>query len=592
MIRFSPRSRTPAVDARLDQLDAVRFGARLWAHDDALWGDDPERRRVAANRLGWLDVPTRLQAEIGALRSFAAEVVAEGFTHAVLLGMGGSSLAPEVLKLTLGGAPGGTPGGAPSLDLSVLDNTSPAAVRAVELSHDPRRTLFIVSSKSGGTIEVSSFEKHFHDWVRAARGEETGRSFVAITDPGTALEDLARSRGYRRTFVNPADIGGRYSALSYFGLVPAALMGVDLDALLAGALAEAAVSGPAVPAAQNPALVLGAALGELGLSGRNKLTLVIPGRTAALGSWIEQLVAESTGKIGRGIVPIAEEALGGTEAYGRDRVFVAIETEPLSATDEARLAALAGLGHPVLSWSPAVPGGAAGRRDARSLAHALGAEFLRWEIATATAGAVLAVDPFDEPNVSEAKQATQAVLQRWLETGRFESPAPLARAGEVQVFAPAAIATRLREAAGAGPFAVAASVMTLAQSGDYVALLAYMHRTSERHERLQKLRHALRDASRLATTLGYGPRFLHSTGQLHKGGPNSGVFIQLTCDEGEDAAIPGERYGFAALRQAQAAGDFQVLEKRARRVVRVHLGAKVEQALDDFLAALETRSRI
>jgi glucose-6-phosphate isomerase len=586
VIRISAGARTPAVDARLAQLDQLRFSVRLWRKDDTLWGDDPEHRRVAANRLGWLEVADRMRGEVESLQSFASKAAGDGFTHAVLLGMGGSSLAPEVLRLTLGSAKAGS-GGAAALELTVLDNTSPAAVRAVAGTHDPRRTLFIVSSKSGGTIEVASFEKYFFDWVRAARGEEAGRSFAAITDPDTLLEQLARSRGYRRAFINPPDIGGRYSALSFFGLVPAALIGADLDALLEGAAAEAKACAATVPLSENPAVVLGAALGELALSGRNKLTLVLPSRFAALGSWIEQLVAESTGKLGRGIIPITEESLATPEYYGRDRVFVAIEPEPLDPDDEARLLALESAGQPVIRWSHGEKPSA--RHDASALARALGAEFLRWEIATATAGAVLAVDPFDEPNVSEAKQATQGVLEGWLESGRFESPSPFARAGDVQVFAPTDLSPRLREAGSAGPHAAAAALLGLAQSGDYFAVLAYMHRTRERHTRLQRLRHVVRDDMRLATTLGYGPRFLHSTGQLHKGGANNGVFLQLTCDEGEELPIPGERFGFGTLRQAQAAGDYEVLERRKRRVVRVHLGARVETALDELIAAFENR---
>ena len=586
MIRFSASARTPAVGARLDQLDEQRFAARLWRHDDTLWGADPEHRRVAANRLGWLEVAERMRAELEGLRAFAAKAAADGFTHAVLLGMGGSSLAPEVLRLTLGV-------GAGALELAVLDNTSPEAVRAVADAHDPRRTLFLVSSKSGGTLEVTSFEKYFFEWVRAAKGDQAGRSFVAITDPGTSLEQLAHTRGYRRTFVNPPDIGGRYSALSFFGLVPAALIGADLDALLEGAAAEAAASGPEVPAHDHPALTLGAAMGELGLAGRTKLTLVLPAELAALGSWIEQLVAESTGKRGRGIVPVTEEPLGLPEQYGRDRLFAAIEPDALAPADSARLTALESSGQAVLKWSRRAEAPGSNGRSAPSLARVLGGEFLRWEIATAAAGAILALDPFDEPNVAEAKQATQEVLKRWLATGRFDPPAPtaLARAGEVQLFAPTAVAPLLRDSGAGGPFAAAAMLLSVGKQGDYLALLAYMFRKRERHDRLQSLRVVLRDSSRLATTLGYGPRFLHSTGQLHKGGPNTGLYLQLTADEGEDEAIPGEKYGFATLRRAQADGDYQVLERRERRVARLHLGAKVEESLDALISAVEARAR-
>jgi len=565
-MNFSLGPAQAAVEARLRRLDEQRFAERLWVHDDALWGDDPEHRKVAANRLGWLDVPLTLREEVDALHTLAISIWREGFTQAVLLGMGGSSLAPEVLRLTFGVKPG-------AIELDVLDNTSPAAVRAVTEACDPRTTLFIVASKSGGTIEIASFEKYFYEWVRAARGDQAGRAFVAITDPGTALEKLALERGYRRVCSNPPDIGGRYSALSYFGLVPASLIGVDTGDLLDAARAEADASGPKVPAAESPGLRLGAALGELALAGRDKLTLVLGPEIASLGSWIEQLVAESTGKQGRGILPVADEPLGPPALYGSDRVFVAVSLKPLAAETEAALAALGAAGHPVLRWTlPSL--------------SAIGAEFLRWEIATAVASAVLGVDPFDEPNVTEAKQATQAVLKGWLEQGAFPAPAIAAAAGAVFVESPAPIAQTLAGRAGGFPAAWVPALLSLAHPGDYLALLAYMHRTSERHERIERLRHLLRDASRLATTTGYGPRFLHSTGQLHKGGPATGLFVQLTCDEGDELPIPGERYGFGVLRRAQAAGDYEVLARRGRRVVRVHLGSDAERGLDALIEAV------
>ena len=542
--------------ARLAALEGERFGARLEAHDATLWGDQAERRAVAANRLGWLALPAAMPGESAALEAFAVDVAAEGFTHAVLLGMGGSSLAPEVLRATLGVRPG-------SLELTVLDNTSPAAVRAVLESHDLARTLFVVSSKSGGTLEVTSFEAFFFDRVAAARGARAGRGFVAITDPGTSLEALAARRGYRRVFLNPADIGGRYSALSLFGLVPAALIGADLGALLGAARDAGTEAGVAA------AVRLGAALGELALAGRDKVTLVLGEPFAALGGWIEQLIAESTGKEGRGLVPVAEEPLGDVRAYGEDRVFVATtvgDPAPLAA----RLEPLRAAGHPVLAWSEPASAG-------------LGAEFLRWEIATATAGAVIGVNPFDEPNVTEAKQATRAVLDRFLAEGRVPAPQPLARRGEVEAEASPAAAGI--PAGGGDPFEVAAGLAALARPGDYLAILAYLRRTDARHARLQALRVRLRDASRLATTLGYGPRFLHSTGQLHKGGPNRGLFLQITADEGPELPIPGERFGFGALRRAQAAGDFEVLARRGRRVVHLHLGSAIDEGLDALLGA-------
>jgi glucose-6-phosphate isomerase len=561
-----------AFERRLTTLGIQHFQARLWAHDDTLWGDDPAHRAVAANRLGWLDSPAKMREAIDDLRAFAAEVVEFGFTHAVLLGMGGSSLAPEVLRRTFGVATDG-------LELTVLDNTSPAAVRAIDRSHDPKRTLFVVSSKSGGTIEVNSFEKHFFEWVSAVRGASTGQSFVAITDPHTSLEVLAGNRGYRRTFLNPPDIGGRYSALSYFGMVPAALIGVDLDALLAGAAQEAERSGPKVLPRANPGIALGAALGELALAGRDKLTLVLGGGLEPLGVWIEQLVAESTGKNGTGIVPIADEPLAEPEAYGDDRMFVAIHAGARNAATDSKLDELERAGHPVLHAT-------------RGSIDELGGEFLRWEIATATAGAVLKVDPFDEPNVSEAKQATQAQLKYFLDHGAFIEPTPVSTGSPV-AYVPGSIAETLipRLEGDTSASAWVGALLALAKPGDYFALLAYLHRTPERHEKLERLRLAARSATRLATTLGYGPRFLHSTGQLHKGGPNTGIFLQITAEEGEDLPIPGERHGFAALRHAQANGDYEVLERRGRRLMRVHLGTEPDRGLDTLIAAIESRAR-
>jgi glucose-6-phosphate isomerase len=568
-VEFSLGTCEKAVDARLVALDRSEFAARLWARDDSLWSEDPAHRAVARNRLGWLESPALMRREVEALRTFATEVRADGFTHAVLLGMGGSSLAPEVLRRAFGVAAG-------ALDLEVLDSTSPAAVREVAERIDLPRTFFVVSSKSGGTTEVSAFEKYFFEWVRAALGARAGRSFAAITDPGSPLEALARARGYRHTFRNAPTIGGRYSALSYFGLVPAALIGADVGAILDAALAEERESGARVPAARNPGVALGAALGELALSGRDKVTLVLGPELSAMGAWIEQLLAESTGKDGLGLVPVADEPLAPPALYGADRVFVAVTQRPFPPATESQLAALRAAGHPVVRWTiPALT--------------SLGAEFLRWEIATATAGAVLGVDPFDEPNVTEAKQATQAVLAEVLEAGRSPEVYWLAEAGDLRIEAPVSVADAIetRVADRDRPAAWVPALFGLERPGDYVAICAYLHRTPERHERLQRLRLACRAATRLATTLGYGPRFLHSTGQLHKGGPNHGIFLQLTADDGPAVPIPGERYDFAALIRAQAAGDYEVLERRRRRVLRVHLGRDVEAALDALVEAVE-----
>jgi transaldolase/glucose-6-phosphate isomerase len=561
-----------AVRVRLARLDAEGFGPRLERRDATLWGDDPARQKTAANRLGWLDAPAMMRPQTATLRAFAQEIAAAGFTHAVLLGMGGSSLAPEVFRLSIGPQPG-------FLELDVLDNTSPAAVKGVLGRRDPRRTLFLVASKSGTTIEVSSFERVAYAWVQAARGDETGQSFVAITDPGTPLERHAHDRRYRRVFLNPPDIGGRYSALSCFGLVPAALMGADLDAILDAALVETRECGADVSAEANPALRLGVALAELARAGRDKVTLFFGPPLESLGSWVEQLLAESTGKEGRGLVPIVDEPEGPPEVYGNDRVFVSIAVEPLANDRIRRLDALHEAGHPVITWS-------------RPSVASLGAEFVRWELATAVAGAVLGIDPFDEPNVAEAKQATQALLQGFLTDGALPRLEPLASARGIEASAPAAIAERLRPrvADPSEPRAWVAALAALAQSGDYLAVLAFLLPTPERRARLQKLCENARHSTGLATTLGFGPRFLHSTGQLHKGGPDRGIFLQLVADEG-DLPIPGERYGFRVLRAAQALGDYQVLERRGRRVLRLDLGSDVARGLDELADALAPASR-
>jgi transaldolase/glucose-6-phosphate isomerase len=552
------------VEARLERLDREQFAKRLWERDASLWGSDPAHQQVARNRLGWLEVASVITPGIETLKTLAKEVARDGYQHAVLLGMGGSSLAPEVMRRVLGVRPG-------LLNLTVLDSTSPAALRAVTSSCDPGRTLFLVSSKSGTTVEVASFERHFFEWVGAALGTGAGRSFVAITDAGTPLEQLAAARGYRAVFVNPSTIGGRYSALSLFGLVPAALIGADLDGLRQHALDEARGSGPGVPAAQNLGLHLGAMLGELALSGRDKMTLVLGPELEPFGHWVEQLVAESTGKDGKGLVPVTGEPLGPPGAYGRDRAFVAFSAAPFPPETDAMLDELERAGHPVVRWRDPEP-------------TALGAEFLRWEIATVTASAILGVDPFDEPNVTEAKQATRAMLEHYLREGSFPGGPSLATAGAVTVEAPAAVAGRIspRVKGRDIPAAWVAALLSLAQPGDYFGLLAYFHRTPARHQRLERVRLAVRGATRLATTLGYGPRFLHSTGQLHKGGPNTGIYLQLTADEDPEIPISGEAYGFGALIRAQAAGDYQVLERRGRRVMRVHLGADPEQTLDEI----------
>ena len=557
-LRIDAGAYAARISERLAALRADDFPRRLIACDDSLWGQDPARRHVVANRLGWVHAPSQMRERAAEFRAFVQEVTEHGITRVLLLGMGGSSLAPEVLLRVFGVRPGGLP-------LTVLDDTSPASVRAAAAACDPRHTLVLVASKSGGTIEVSSFERAFYARAERAAGSEAGRTFTAITDPGTALEMHAAKHHYRRVFTNPADIGGRYSALSCFGLVPAALLGIDTAELCREAVQER----DAFARDGGAALELGTALGMLAAAGRDKLTLVMSPELAPLGVWIEQLVAESTGKEGRGILPVDGERLAAPGEYGADRVFVAIGLGALPSVTSQALDALAAAGHPVIRWT-------------RPALESIGAEFMRWEIATAVAGAVLGVNPFDEPNVAEAKAATRTVLQQVATLGGFPLHEPRAHDGALALHAPSNITLT-----GSAAPKWAAAFMQLFQPGDYAAVLAYLHRTDARHASLERLRHAIRSRTHAATTLGYGPRYLHSTGQLHKGGPRTGVFLELTSEEG-DEPIPGESYGFQVLRDAQAAGDYDVLSGHQLRVMRIHVSGETEAGLARLAEAFES----
>ena len=508
-VRFAshlPGGLDAAVGARLETLETAEAVRRVWERDYTLWRNDPTE---ITDRLGWLTVHEVMREMVPDLKAFAQECAEDGLRHVVLAGMGGSSLAPQVLSETYGTAPG-------MLDLSVLDTTDPDQILAVERALPLDRTLFVIASKSGTTTETLSHFKYF--WEKVPDGSR----FVAITDPGTPLVDLAKEHGFRRTFVNPPDIGGRYSALSYFGLVHGALIGMDLDDLLEHAVEMTHACSSSVPTGENPGAWLGALMGEAANAGRDKLTLVLDPRIRSFGYWVEQLIAESTGKEGRGIVPVEGEDLGGPEVYGEDRLFVGIGGDDL----RPGLEVLEHAGHPAALLTLRDP-------------IQLGCEFFRWEFATAVAGAVLGIQPFDQPNVQEAKDNTK----RLLAAGRVQDPG---------TDDPAAL---LKEV----------------HAGDYLAIQAYVPRGPEMERRLQKVRMRLRDRYRVATTVGFGPRFLHSTGQLHKGGPNSGVFVQVVESPQEDIEIPGEPYTFATLFAAQSAGDLQSLREHGRRVARVRM---------------------
>ncbi len=546
------------VSDRLERLEREDFAARLRARDASLWSDDARTQEAIKNRLGWLTVAEKMTDVCDDLASFADEVRAAGYRDVVLLGMGGSSLAPEVLRSSLGVGDGYP-------DLVVLDTTNPASIRAVENALDLSKTLFLVASKSGTTVEPLSLLAYFMERVKAVGGAAAGESFVAITDEGTPLQELARGHRFRRVFTNPSDIGGRYSALSYFGLVPAALIGADVAKLLDRGLTMAEASASCVAPPEAPGLWLGTALGELALAGRDKLTLAVSPQVASFGAWVEQLIAESTGKEGKGILPVDGETLGEPSAYGDDRLFVHLRLEGDDSLDEAA-GKLAAAGHPVLILR---------LRDA----YDLGGEFFRWEVATATAGAILGINPFDEPNVAESKENTQRLLEAYRSEGALPEGQPALQEDGVALFA---------EETGGSLAETLASFLRQVRPGDYIALAAYLARTPGTEAALQSMRLAMRDGTRAATTLGYGPRYLHSTGQLHKGGGDNGLFILLTADDLEGLEVPGRPYTFGVLKRAQALGDLEALRRRGRRVVRLHLSADVEGGLDKVAQALRS----
>ena len=531
-----------AVARRLEALDADRYGERLWEADATLWKpDDAAHQQIVGNSLGWLSVFEGVRDQVEGLTEFVDELRAEGYRSAVLLGMGGSSLAPEVMREVLGVREG-------YLDLHVLDSTDPAAVLAVEAAVDLESTLFVVSSKSGGTTETASFHAYFYERVRELDGHHAGRRFVAVTDEGTSLEQEALDQGFRAVFVNPGDIGGRYSALSFFGIVPAALMGVDLERLLDGVREMAVACGPDVKASENPAARLGAVLGEAALAGRDKLTIVAEPPLRALGAWVEQLVAESTGKEGRGVLPVDLEMLGDPPVYGEDRLFALVGLESVAATGLAQdLMGLAKAGHPVTAHQLGDD-------------YGLGGEFLRWEIAVATAGRVLGIDPFDQPNVQESKDNTKRLLAGYIAGGELLEEVPEGDGRLAHLVHDDELPAALE------------AFFAQASEGDYVALQAYVAPGHHVWDDLQALRLGVRDKLRLATTLGYGPRFLHSTGQLHKGGPNTGLFLQLVAQDREDVEIPGQPFSFSVLKRAQARGDLGALRAHGCRALRVDLG--------------------
>jgi transaldolase/glucose-6-phosphate isomerase len=551
-----PAPLTQAVDAALNDWQTNSKMARLWRGDTSLWSSDDENKWV-----GWLTV---VEDQIARLQQFAAAATdAQGFKHVLLLGMGGSSLCPEVLKLTFGKLPGRP-------ELHVLDSTDPAQVKAVENQVDLARTLCIVASKSGSTLEPNIFKQYFFDRMEQTVGKgKAGERFIAITDPGSKMQQVAERDRFRKIFFGIPSIGGRYSALSDFGIVPAAVMGLDLRKFLDRTEEMVHACRPEGPAEQNPGAVLGTILGALANLGRNKLTIVTSPGISDLGAWLEQLVAESTGKQGKGVIPVDRETLGPPEVYGNDRVFAHLRLAAEPDTDQKKkLDALKNAGHPVVEIELAD-------------VYDLGQEFFRWEIATAVAGSILKINPFNQPDVEASKIATRQLTEAYEQTGQLPEETPIFEdSSGIKLFADARNAENLTLAAGDRSLTglLRAHIHQLG-AGDYFALLAYIEMNSAHEEALQRMRHAVRDNKRVATCLGFGPRFLHSTGQGYKGGPNTGVFLQITCDDANDLPVPGQKYTFGTVKAAQARGDFQVLAERKRRALRVHLPKDVDAAL-------------
>lgn len=539
-----------AVNSTLADAERLDVIGRIWNKDSALWKSEETHQKIIRNSLGWLTAPGEMLAVADDLKSFAESLSASGFQYVMVCGMGGSSLCPEVLRQTFGRQTGFP-------ELLVLDSTDPDTINAFNDQIDLEKTLFVIASKSGTTTEPIAFHRYWYNEV-ARVSDLPGSAFVTITDPGSQMADTAAAEGFKRIFLNQPDIGGRYSALSYFGMAPAALMGVDTARLLRQAQSVAEACGAGVEASKNPAALLGAVMAECAIAGRDKLTIVTDRKLAALGLWIEQLIAESTGKQGKGIVPVVGEPLDEVSSYGSDRLFVSISVGAVDEETSSRLKAVEAAGHPVVY---------------RSLAdvYDLGAEFFVWEMATAFAGWRLGIDPFDQPNVQESKDATKALLEKYTRAGQLEEQSVLAGDNQLTVYGEQEAGTSAELSVGDAIRAHCARI----KPGDYVALLAYIQETPETEQAIREIRASLSKATHCATTNGYGPRFLHSTGQLHKGGPDSGVFIQITAPDQVDFPVPESPYTFSTLKDAQALGDFQSLIKHGRRAIRVDLGADI-----------------
>jgi transaldolase/glucose-6-phosphate isomerase len=561
-----PDTLAGAVKTAINDWRASGKVRRLWEHDASLWTGTDE-----ANWLGWLGVTEEQIANEKVFRDLAAEAKSSGFTGILLLGMGGSSLCPEVLRMTYGKVAGFP-------ELHVLDSTDPAQIKAFENKIDLAKTLFVVSSKSGSTLEPNIFKQYFFERVKQTIGaDKAGSRFIAITDPGSKMEKVAQGDHFRHIFYGLPSIGGRYSALSNFGMVPASLMGVDTPKFLNRTEEMVEASLPSAPIEENPGVVLGAILGTAAKSGRDKVTIIASPGISDLGAWLEQLLAESTGKQGKGIIPVDKEATGAPDVYGNDRVFayLRLDTAPDSAQD-AKVAALEKAGQPVVRISIADT-------------YDLGQEFFRWEIATAVAGSIIGINAFNQPDVEASKVVTRDLTSAYEKTGSLPAEKPVLDDNGIKLFTDPKNADALAKAAGNDKTLVGylRAHLNRLGAGDYFALLAYIEMNTAHEAILQDLRNTLRDQKKNATCLGFGPRFLHSTGQAYKGGPNSGVFLQITCDDAADLPVPEQKYTFGVVKAAQARGDFQVLADRGRRALRVHLGKDLKADLAKLAAAFK-----
>jgi len=567
---FNARKYRSNIFELLKEFDKTDLVKRIWDKDSTVWKEGKEYDALINNRLGWLSLPESMKSNCSEINAFVNEITAEGFTYAVVLGMGGSSMCPEVCRETFGIKEG-------YLKLFIIDSTDVNTISNIGDSIDIDKTLFIISSKSGGTIEVDSFMRYFFNKVKESKGAEAGKQFIAITDPQTQLESHAKENNFRKIFINPADIGGRYSALSYFGLVPAALIGVDINKLLKNA-EKMMDSCKLSMTEKNPGAFIGAICGKLAMEGKDKLTFILPYEIHSFGFWVEQLIAESTGKEGKGIVPVEGEGIGKPSSYGRDRVMVYFTSGKESKDEKKIMKGFLRKNFPILNI-------------ALKSKFDLGGQFYLWEFATAVMGAVLGINPFDEPNVKESKDNTGNVLIYFDENKKLPETVPQAKYKDLKVYVDEKLfSKKLPDEKKLKKWnAEDCTQFFFKQSkrGDYVAMMAYIQKNKKNEKLLQNIRELIRNEKKLATTLGYGPRFLHSTGQLHKGGAGNGMFIQIISDDAKDLEIPGKPYSFGVLKQSQAIGDYESLLKHKRRVLKVNVGSDIEKGLKEFYKLLK-----